>query len=97
MTRIDASNKTERSGSLKLIDVGYGNMINSDRIICIASFDSSPIKRLSQDAKEDGMAVDVTCGHKCLSVIITDSNHVILSSVGPEELKAKSDEKVDGD
>lgn len=71
---------------MKFLDAGYKNLINAARIISIASFDSAPIKRLSQDAKEAGMAIDVTCGHKCRSVIITDSRHVILSAREPESL-----------
>ncbi len=70
---------------MKFIDVGYGNLVNASRIISVASFDSAPMKRLSQDAKEAGLAIDVTCGHKCRSVIITDSKHVILSAL---EVKA---------
>lgn len=66
---------------MKFIDAGYGNLINANRIITVASFDSAPMKRLTQEAKESGMAIDVTCGHKCRSVIITDSKHVILSAV----------------
>ncbi len=65
---------------MKFIDAGYGNVINANRIISVASFDSAPMKRLAQEAKENGMAIDVTCGHKCRSVIITDSKHVILSA-----------------
>jgi len=66
---------------MNFIDAGYGNLINANRIVSIASFDSAPMKRLSQEAKEDGMAIDITCGHKCRSVIITDSKHVILSAL----------------
>lgn len=73
---------------MKFIDVGYKNLINADRIVSIASFDSAPMKRLSQDAKEAGMAIDVTCGHKCRSIIVTDSRHVILSALEPTELAA---------
>lgn len=65
---------------MKFIDAGYGNLINASRIISVASFDSAPMKRLAQEAKEAGMAIDVTCGHKCRSVIITDSKHIILSA-----------------
>ena len=71
---------------MKFIDVGYGNLINATRIVTVASFDSAPIKRLSQDAKEAGLAIDVTCGHKCRTVIITDSKHVILSALEPSEI-----------
>ena len=65
---------------MKFIDAGYGNLINANRIISMASFDSAPMKRLAQEAKESGMAIDVTCGHKCRSVIVTDSKHIILSA-----------------
>ena len=68
---------------MQFIDVGYGNMINASRIVSIASFDSAPMKRLAQDAKELGLAIDVTCGHKCRSVIVTDSKHVVLSALEP--------------
>ena len=71
---------------MKFIDVGYGNLINATRIVTVASFDSAPIKRLSQDAKEAGLAIDVTCGHNCRTVIITDSKHVILSALEPSEI-----------
>ena len=72
---------------MKLIDVGYGNLININRIISIASFDSAPMKRLAQEAKECGMAIDVTCGHKCRSILITDSKHVILSAMEVDSFK----------
>ena len=70
---------------MKFIDAGYGNLINANRIISVASFDSAPVKRLTQEAKESGMAIDVTCGHKCRSVIITDSKHIILSAIEVNE------------
>lgn len=71
---------------MRFIDVGYGNMINVTRIVSVASFDSAPMKRLAQEAKELGLAIDVTCGHKCRSVIVTDSKHVILSALEPSVL-----------
>ncbi len=76
---------------MKFIDVGYNNKVNASRIISIASFDSAPMKRLSQEAKEIGMAIDVTCGHKCRSLIITDSKHIILSSLDAEKLTSELD------
>lgn len=75
---------------MKFIDAGYGNLINAARIISVASFDSAPMKRLAQEAKEAGMAIDVTCGHKCRSVIITDSKHVILSATEVTEFSFSS-------
>ncbi len=71
---------------MKLLDAGFGNYVNTDRILSMASFDSAPMKRLSQDAKELGKAIDVTCGHKCRTVLVTDSGHVILSAKTTEEL-----------
>ena len=66
---------------MKFISVGYGNLVAADRIVSVASPDSAPIKRLVQDAKEAGQVIDVSCGKKTRSVIITDSRHVILSSL----------------
>ncbi len=73
---------------MKLVDVGFGNFLNADRILSLASFDSAPIKRLSQDAKEVGKAIDVTCGKKCRTVIVMDSGHVVLSAQEPRNLAA---------
>ena len=69
---------------MKFINVGYGNMIAADRIITLTSPDSAPIKRLVQDAKEAGRVIDVSCGRKTRAVIITDSDHVILSALRAE-------------
>lgn len=82
---------------MKFIDAGYGNLINASRIISVASFDSAPMKRLAQEAKEAGMAIDVTCGHKCRSVIITDSKHVILSATEVMDFSFSSDTDSDQD
>ncbi|MBP5255952.1 MAG: DUF370 domain-containing protein [Clostridia bacterium] len=71
---------------MKFINIGFGNMVAADRVISLVGADTSPIKRLIQDAKEEGRAIDVTCGRKTRSVIITDSDHVILSSIYPETI-----------
>ena len=68
------------------INIGFGNMVASNRVVAIASPDSSPIKRLVQDAKEEGRVIDVSCGHKTKSVIVTDSEHVILSALPTERI-----------
>ena len=65
------------------INVGFNNMINSDRIVALVSSDSAPAKRLVQDSKDSGRAIDCSGGKKTRTVIITDSDHVILSSVEP--------------
>lgn len=71
---------------MKLINIGFGNFVSGDRIIAIVSPDSAPIKRIVQDAKEQGTLVDATYGRKTKSVIITDSDHIVLSSKQPESL-----------
>ena len=71
---------------MKFINIGFGNMVAAGRIVAIASPDSSPIKRLIQEAKEDGSVIDVSCGRRTRSVIITDSDHVILSAIQAETI-----------
>lgn len=69
---------------MKLINIGFGNLINADRVIAIVSPESAPVKRVIQDAREKGMLIDATCGRKTTAVIITDSGHVVLSAIQPE-------------
>ena len=71
---------------MKLINIGFGNMVSAGRIVAIASPDSAPIKRLVQDAKEENRVIDVSCGRRTRSVIITDSEHVILSAIQAETI-----------
>lgn len=74
---------------MKLINIGYGNMISAGRIVTIVSPDSAPIKRLVQEAREDGRAIDATYGRKTRAVVIMDSGHIILSSLITETLAAR--------
>lgn len=74
---------------MKFINIGFGNMVAVDRVITLASPDSAPIKRLIQSAKDDGRAIDVTCGRRARSVIITDSDHVILSAIQAETIAGR--------
>ncbi len=74
---------------MKLLNIGYGNMVMAERIVCIVSPDSAPVKRIVQEAKDRGMCVDATCGRKTQSVVMTDSDHVILSALSTESLEAK--------
>ena len=69
-----------------LVNVGFGNMVNKDRIIAVVSPETAPIKRLVQDAKDGGRAIDVTCGRRTRSVVITDSDHMILSAIQCETI-----------
>jgi regulator of extracellular matrix RemA (YlzA/DUF370 family) len=71
---------------MKFINVGFGNMVSASRIVAIASPDSAPVKRLVQDAKDEGRVIDVSCGRRTRSVIFTDSDHVILSAIKAETI-----------
>lgn len=70
-------------------------MVAANRIVAIASPDSAPIKRLVQDAKDDGRAIDVTCGRRTRAVIVTDSDHVILSAIQTETISNRLDDTAD--
>ena len=76
---------------MKLINIGFGNVVAANRIVAIVSPDSSPIKRIIQDAKENATLVDATYGRRTRAVIITDSEHVILSAVQPETVAGRVD------
>lgn len=71
---------------MKFINIGFGNMVSAGRIVVIAGPDSAPIKRLIQDAKDDNRVIDVSCGRRTRAVIITDSEHVILSAIQAETI-----------
>lgn len=76
---------------MKFVNVGFGNMVAFERVVTLVSPDSAPIKRLIQDAKDTGRAIDVTCGRRTRAVIITDSEHVILSAIQPETILNRLD------
>lgn len=69
---------------IRLINIGFGNIVSAHRIISIVSPESAPIKRIIQEARDDGMLIDATYGRRTRAVIICDSQHVILSAVQPE-------------
>ena len=74
---------------MKFISIGYGSMVSSDRIIAVCSPESAPVKRMVADAKDGGRLIDVTCGKKTKAVIVTDSDHIILSALTAESLSDK--------
>lgn len=82
---------------IKFINIGFGNMVSAGRIVAIASPDSAPIKRLIQDAKEDNRIIDVSCGRRTRAVIITDSEHVILSAIQAETITNRLANDVEDD
>ena len=74
---------------MKLVNVGFGNMISCDRLIALVGPDSAPIKRIVQEARESGSLIDATYGRRTRAVIIMDSGHVILSALQPETVSAR--------
>ena len=74
-----------------MVNIGFGNIVSERRIIAIVSPDSSPIKRMVQEARDRGMLIDATCGRRTRSVIITDSDHVILSAVVTETVAGRTE------
>ncbi len=79
---------------MKLVNIGFGNIVSAERIISIISPDAAPIKRLVQEAKDNKTAVDATCGRRTRSVIIMDSGHVILSAIQPETIAGRTDNNI---
>ena len=82
---------------MKFINVGYGNMVAVERIITLTSPESAPIKRMIHDAKDSGRIIDVSCGRKTRAVIITDSDHVILSALQAETIANRLEEGAEPD
>ena len=79
---------------MKLLNIGFGNIISLDRVISIVSPDSAPIKRMIQDAKDNKLAIDATYGRKTRAAIIMDSGHVVLSAIQPETIATRLDKNI---
>ncbi len=82
---------------MKLINIGFGNMVAAGRLVAIVSPESAPIKRIIQEAKERGTLIDATYGRRTRAVLITDSDHVILSAVQPETVANRLDDTEEED
>ena len=78
---------------MKLISIGFGSTVCAERILAVIAPESAPIKRLIQEARERGMLIDASFGRKTKSVLLMDTDHVILASVSPEILSARMGEK----
>ena len=74
---------------MKLINIGFGNMVSAGRVVAVVSPDSAPVKRLIKEARERGMLIDATYGRKTASVFIMDSDHVVLSAIAADKLIAR--------
>lgn len=82
---------------LRLVNIGFGNIVSADRLIAIVSPESAPIKRIMQEAREAGRLIDATCGRRTRAVVITDSDHVILSAIQPETIANRLDAREGAD
>jgi len=74
---------------MELINVGFNNMVNGDRIISMVSTDAAPIKRMIQTARDEGRAVDATCGRRTKTVLVMESGHLVLSALTTETIAAR--------
>ena len=74
---------------MRLLNIGYGNLVSAERLISIVTPDSAPVKRLVQEARDRGTLIDASCGRRTKSVLIMDSDHVILSAVSAESLSLR--------
>ena len=81
---------------MRLINIGFGNMISAERMLAVISPDSAPVKRLIQEAREHGMLVDATYGRKTAAVFIMDSDHVILSAIPVEKFAERMEAEIIG-
>lgn len=79
---------------MKLINIGFGNIVAVDRIISIVSPDSAPIKRMVQEAKDNKTAIDATYGRRTRAVLIMDSGHIVLSAIQPETIAGRIDKDI---
>lgn len=75
---------------MKLINIGFGNMVSASRLVAIVSPESAPIKRIVQESRDRGVLIDATYGRRTRAVLITDSDHVILSALQPETIAGRT-------
>ena len=80
---------------MQLVNIGFGNIVSANRIIAIVSPESAPIKRMVQEAKDKGTAIDATYGRRTRVVVITDSDHLILSALQPETVASRLDKNIE--
>ena len=80
---------------MKLLNIGFGNMVSANRLVAVVSPESAPIKRIIQEAKDRGVCIDATYGRRTRAVIVTDSGHVILSAIQPETVANRLSDRTD--
>ncbi len=78
---------------MKLINIGFGNLVSADRVIAVVAPESAPVKRMMQEAKERGMVIDGTYGRRTRAVLVMDSDHVVLSAISPEAIAGRAESR----
>ena len=78
---------------MKLINIGFGNMISAQRLVAIVSPDSAPIKRMVQEARDRGILIDATYGRRTSAVLIMDNDHLVLSALSPETVAGRLEDR----
>lgn len=78
---------------MRLINIGFGNMVSAERLLSVVSPESAPVKRLVQEAKERSMLIDASFGRKTRAVLVMDTDHVILSAITPEAIAKRLNDK----
>lgn len=79
--------------SIRMVSIGFGNIVSAGRIVAMVSPESAPIRRVIADARDRGMLIDATHGRRTRAVIVVDSGHVVLSAVNPETVVSRLDER----
>ena len=80
---------------MQLLNIGFGNIVSANKIVAIVSPEAAPIKRIVQEAKEEGTSIDATCGRRTRAVVIMDSGHIVLSALQPETLSGRLDKDIE--
>ena len=82
---------------MQLVNIGYGNMAAIGRVVAVVSPEAAPVRRMIQDARDQGRVIDATCGHKTKAVLVMDSEHIILSPLMPETIAGRMNHRKEGD
>ena len=82
---------------MQLVNIGYGNMAAIGRVVAVVSPEAAPVRRMIQDARDQGRVIDATCGHKTKAVLVMDSEHIILSPLMPETIARRMNPRKEGD
>ena len=77
---------------MKLINIGFGNLVSFEKLVAVVSPEAAPVKRIVQDAKAKGMLIDATCGRKCKAVLVMENDHVVLSAISSEAILNRTTE-----